>query len=134
MSSENYNFKYTIKNVNIEQGTFEVLFTPESFDLTPITLNTYLLPLSYLDIRDENNELIHSSQDEVPFSVHVENTVHAIKPIQQWKKQYMMQQNLSELVGKEGTIVVSDDVVTIPARNPTPIGAPDLTENNSQSV
>ena len=126
ISNENYNYNYVIKNVNIEQGTFEVAFTPESLELTPITLNTYLLPVSYLDIRDENNDLIYASQDAVPFSIHIENTIRNIQPIAQWKKQYMMQQNISELIGKEGSMVVTEEAATIPARNPIPLNSPNL--------
>lgn len=120
MIEENYNFTYIVRNVNIEQGTFEILFTPESEYLSPVALNAGLLPVSYLDIRDENNQLIYSSQDEVPFKEHLENTVKHTTPLYQWKKQYMLQNNIETLINATGNITVDNSTIVIPVLNPDP--------------
>ena len=95
MATENFNYTYTIKNISIEQGTLEITFTPEDNVLSPVTLNAMLQMVSYLDIRNGNNELVYPSQDDVPFNVHLENTVKTTAPTLQWKKQYTLIENSS---------------------------------------
>lgn len=104
MISENYNYTYTIDNIDIEQGTFVVNYIPDSEFLTPISLNTYLIEKNYFEFVDSEGNLLYSSQSEVPFVEHVKYTVDAIKPINQWRKQFMFQNNISELAGASGTM------------------------------
>ena len=120
MISENYNYTYNVLNVNIEQGTFEVRFTPESENLSPVVLNTYLLPVSYMDIRTANNELVYATQDDVPFDVHLENTIKSIAPLGQWKKQYILQENIDQLHEREAVMIVDQNTIIVPSFNPEP--------------
>lgn len=120
MATENYNYTYTIKNINIEQGTLEINYTPEDAVLSPITLNSFLHMVSYLDIRNEVDELIYSSQDEVPFNVHLENTVKVTAPLLQWKKQYTLIENSTDLVGSQGSITLDPSTVVVPNFMPPP--------------
>ena len=49
---------------------------------------------------------IYSSQDEVPFSVHLEYTIDAHKPITTWRNQYLMLENIEHLENATGNFVV----------------------------
>jgi len=124
MTTENYNYTAKVSSVNIEQGTVAISFMPENMNLTPVTLNTYMLPLSYYDIRDANNCLIYQTQDDVPFSVHIENTVRCTAPLQQWKKQHMLQTNINELVAYSNTVVIDANTVSIPSMLQLPPSVP----------
>ena len=123
MATENYNYKYTIQQVNIEQGTILVNFVPEDANLSPVSLNSYLIPVSYMDIRDANNELVYATQDEVPFQVHLDNTVNNIAPLKQWKTQYILLENSTGLSGYQNNVSIdASTVVLIPQYNRTPVG------------
>ena len=104
MIEENYNFSYTIDTINIEEGTFVVHYIPESEYLTPVSLNTYLIERDFTSFRDENNNLLYTSQSEVPFSEHIKNTVDLVTPIAKWRKQFMFQNNLEEILNSNGQI------------------------------
>lgn len=106
MTQENYNFTYKVTQLNLENGTFEVEYVPESLDLTPVRLNLYLMPKYYKEIVDANNELIYASQEEVPFELHMENTIDNCKPLGQWRNQYMMMSNIDKIENANGSFVV----------------------------
>lgn len=107
MANENYNFNYTISNIDIEQGTFNIQYIPEdSANLTSITLNQSLYFKNYTDILDSEGKLIYSSQEDVPFAKHIEYTVDITKPILSWKRQYSLQQNINEIISANGKMIV----------------------------
>lgn len=105
MSTENYNFSYSVTQINLETGTFEVEYDPEDINLSPIKLNLGLLPKYYKEIVDANNEPIYSSQEEVPFEVHFQNTIDLCKPIGQWRNQYLMFNNIDKIENANGSFI-----------------------------
>jgi len=106
MIEENYNYSYNVTQINVENGTFEVEYLPESLDLTPIKMNLYLMPKYFREIVDANNELVYASQEEVPFELHLENTIDSYKPMNQWRNQYMMVKNIDKLQDSNGSFTV----------------------------
>lgn len=114
MIEENYNFSYKIANINIEMGTFEITYIPESEFLSPITLNQYLLLRPYTELVDDTGALLYQSQDDVPFSVHLENTIQVTKPLMQWHRQYLMLNNIEELSNAAGDITVNKTELSPP--------------------
>ena len=106
MSEENYNYSYNVTQINLENGTFEVEYVPESLDLTPVRINLYLMPKYFGEILDANNQPIYSTQEEVPFEMHIENTIDRCKPINQWRNQFLMLNNIDKIESASGSFKV----------------------------
>lgn len=120
MVINNFNYTYKITQVSIEVGTVEILYTPDSADLIPIRLNCNFKPKSYLDIRDEDNKLIYTSQDQVPFNLHIENTAKSCAPIREWYHQSLLLNNSNNLIGTTNNIEVPLSDYNVPITNPIP--------------
>lgn len=99
---ENYNFTYKISQINIESGTFEVTYIPEDINLSQVTYNVLFRPIDYNFIVDSKSESIYKSQDEVPFDLHIENSLKPYIPIQLWKNQYFILNNIENINGSTG--------------------------------
>lgn len=103
MEYENYNYTYKVNQINMENATFEVEYMPEDSNLSPVRYNLSLIPKYYKEIVDANNNLIYASQDEVPFSIHMENTIDGCKPFNVWRNQYMMIKNIDSIHKANGS-------------------------------
>lgn len=90
-------YTFTIKSINISEGTFVIEYTPDDSLLMPVSYNTFLYEKNYQTIRDENNNLIYNSQDEVPFSVHLDHTVKSAAPIDLWRRHKLLLDNVAVL-------------------------------------
>lgn len=101
---DNFDFTYKITTVDILHGTLEIQFTPDSDELSPVMLNQPLLSKSFYDIKDEDGNLIYSSQDEVPIEEHLEYSVIMCAPFTQWRRQQLMLDNYNVLVDATGHI------------------------------
>jgi hypothetical protein len=106
MITENYNYTYEINSISIENGTFVIRYIPEDTNLTPVSLNQKLFERNYLEILDANNQPIYSSQNDVPFSYHLDHTVKITAPLSQWRNQYLMTENIEQLTSANGSFSV----------------------------
>ena len=79
------------------KGIIEVEYTPEDENLTQLRASISFIPRHYEEIVDANNNLIYSTQEEVPFSVHLENSVYLARPFVFWRNQYLLIKNIDEL-------------------------------------
>ena len=126
MSEDNYSYTYQVTGTNIETGTFVVEYMPVSANLTPISVNLQLIPLYYTDIVDANNAPIYTSQDAIPFELHLESTINRYAPLIQWRNQYMMSDNISNIESANGAFNLSANTVSYPSgltvvRNPNDV-------------
>jgi len=100
----NLNYTYTVKSINIEQGTMVIDYVPEDLELSPMSLNAMLYEKNYFDIRDENNQLIYQNQNDVPFSVHIDHTIKSCAPINVWRKQKFLLDNYNDVHNMTGSV------------------------------
>lgn len=108
MVVENYNYTYEVYAVDIETGTFQVEYVPESTDIAPLRINIGINFRDFQTILDADGNTIYNSQEEVPFSEHLLHSVKTMAPMRVWKTQFTMLNNLDQLQNATGT--VSDSV------------------------
>ena len=89
-------YTYTIKSVNIQEGSFIVEYTPNDPELYPLAINSFLYEQPYYDLKDENGNLVYQNQDEVPFNVHLEYSISQAAPIGSWRRTKMVLNNLEQ--------------------------------------
>ena len=93
-------YTYKVVSWDIESATMTVRYNPDDDTLAPIRTNINLVIADYRTLLDENGELKYASQDDVPFSEHLEHTLKYWAPVEQWKRQKMMINGHQDLLNK----------------------------------
>ena len=102
----NLNYSYQVVSIDIAGCHMVVKYLPEDEDLSPISYNNRIIERSFQDIRDENNQLLFQSQEEVPFSYHLEYSCKYAAPLDLWRKQKLLIENYQLALNMSGNVSV----------------------------
>lgn len=99
MASE-ITYTYEIASIDILQGTMAVNYIPDNLELSPLKFNMRIIELPYTHFKNDIGEVIYASQSDVPFDVIIDRIIKDHAPIDTWKSQNFMMNNLDALTSK----------------------------------